>query len=218
MGFARRVGRLPANTEPAEVIRSAQPRRRRFGRAGRAWTRSGVRHGSPGCVRVMSVRARSSVGALLFEPVPSETCRARRLRRRRFSRARSELSRYRGRAFVFEAPECLARVRWDLSTACSPNRSRAWPTRPTRRVGHGCDEQDVDRNARSRRHVPAGRRSGKVMLHDVEGVPGRTCSLSWTDASVRERAVHQVVAADSPEARQPARATVAGWSFERACL
>ena len=55
--------------------------------------------------------------------------------------------------------------------------------------------------------------SGEVMLLDVESVPGRTRSLSWTAASVRERAVHQVVAADSPEARQPARATVAGWRW-----
>ena len=55
--------------------------------------------------------------------------------------------------------------------------------------------------------------SGEVMLHDVESVPGRTRSLSWTAASVRERAVRQVVAADSPEARQPARATVAGWRW-----
>ena len=46
--------------------------------------------------------------------------------------------------------------------------------------------------------------SGEVMLHDAKSVPGRTRSLSWTIASVCERAVHQVVAADSPEARQPA--------------
>ena len=46
--------------------------------------------------------------------------------------------------------------------------------------------------------------NGEVMLHDAESVPGRTRSLSWTAASVRERAVHQVVAVDSPEARQPA--------------
>ena len=52
--------------------------------------------------------------------------------------------------------------------------------------------------------------SGEAMLHDAESVPGRTRSLSWTAASVRERAVHQVVVADSPEARQPTRATVAG--------
>ena len=45
------------------------------------------------------------------------------------------------------------------------------------------------------------------MLLDVESVPGRTRSLSWTAASVCERAVHQVVAVDSPEAQQPARAT-----------
>ena len=45
--------------------------------------------------------------------------------------------------------------------------------------------------------------SGEVVLHDAESVPGRTRSLSWTAASVRERAVNQVVAADSPEARQP---------------
>jgi hypothetical protein len=55
--------------------------------------------------------------------------------------------------------------------------------------------------------------SGEVVLHDAESVPGRTRSLSWTAASVRERAVNQVVAADSPEARQPARATVAGWRW-----
>jgi hypothetical protein len=55
--------------------------------------------------------------------------------------------------------------------------------------------------------------SGEVVLHDVESVPSRTRSLSWTAASVREREVRQVVAADSPEARQPARATVAGWRW-----
>ena len=51
------------------------------------------------------------------------------------------------------------------------------------------------------------------MLHDVESVPGRTRSLSWTVASVRESAGYHAVAADSPEARQPARATVAGWRW-----
>ena len=57
------------------------------------------------------------------------------------------------------------------------------------------------------------RLSGEVMLHYAESVPGRTCSLSWTAASVRERAGHQVVAADSPEVRQPARETDAGWGW-----
>ena len=45
------------------------------------------------------------------------------------------------------------------------------------------------------------RLSGEVMLHEAESVPGRTRSLSWTAASVHERAVRQIVVADSPEAR-----------------